>query len=164
MKKLSSIFIIIAVLFVNSPLSHAAISMSVDGIIIDFRITDPGQSKELYDKAGDYHTEVTCTSNNNRTWYLKAKIVTPLRSGPNTIPMQNFKWKVTSVISGQGTVNNINQFNEFSAVPVVIYTSDPADETGNQVKIRLRYGLTVPKNQITGTYNCILRFIMMETL
>ncbi len=144
--------------------AHAAITMTVDRNTLDFGAMNTGETKELAEQ-GVYHNEVTLTSTNNKSWYLKAHLVRPFTSGVNTIPPENLQWMVVSVGYGRGIVyNNINVANPFSTMPSTVYTSAETDNTGTAVKLRFRYLLTVPKDQVEGGYSAVVRFTMIETL
>jgi len=144
--------------------ASASISMTIDRDMIDFRTMDPGETRELSDQ-GVYHNQITLSSTNNKTWYLKAHLLRPFTSGANSIPNQNFRWKVISIGSGRGTVyNNVNTENAFSNQPSLIYTSADSDNTGTEVVLQLRYILEVPKNQIAGNYDAVIRFTIIEIL
>ena len=151
-------------LFVGAGVSHAAITMDLDRTTIDFRSLNTGQTSELADQ-GTYHNQVTCSSTNNKTWYLKAHLVRPFTSGMNTIPAENFQWMVVSIGNGRGMVtNSINVPTSFSTIQSTIYTSAETDNTGTEVKIQFRYILTIPKNQVAGGYDAIVRLMMVESL
>lgn len=155
------IAIVISVLTGNV---YAGITMSLDRDMVDFRTMEMGQTQEVSDQ-GVYHNEITLSSTNNQTWYLKTQIIRPLTSGANTIPNENFKWKVVEVVNGKGIVyNNINVANPFTDFKGLIYTSDPLDNTGIEVKIKFRYILIIPKNQIAGNYFGSVRWTMTELL
>lgn len=144
--------------------AYAEITMSLDRDMVDFRTMESGQTKEVSDQ-GVYHNQITCTSTNNKTWYLKANTIRPLTFGSYMIPNENFQWKVTAVINGKGIVaNNINQLNAFTDTPSVVYTSASDDNTGAEIKLQFRYILTIPKNQIAGNYFSSIRWTMTELL
>lgn len=150
--------------FLSSTNARAAISMALDRNMLDFRAVNPGSSAELADQ-GDYQNEVTCSSTNNKTWYLKAHLVRPFTCGVNTIPSENFKWIVVSVGSGRGTLaNTINMPTSFASAPSIIYTSGDVDNSGTEIKLRFRYLLVVPKNQVAGSYDAVIRLTMNELL
>jgi len=151
-------------LWAVSGFAHAAITMTLDRNMIDFGNMNTGETKELAEQ-GVYHNEVTLTSTNNKTWYLKANMVRAFTSGMNTIPAENFKWVVVSVDNGKGIVNgNVNNPTSFSTMPDLIYTSADTDNTGTVVKLKFRYILTIPKNQVAGGYDAVIRLTMIETL
>ena len=143
--------------------SHALFQISVDSRFIDFGYMSLGEFKELHDK-GSYQNEVTCQSDKGETWYLKIHLVSPLRWGANEIPAENFKWKAIDLITGTGYVTNRNLFNDFSNIPMLVYTSSPEDNAGREVKIRFTYGLQVPGELITGNYQATIRYTFTETL
>lgn len=159
------IFTIILTILVSMAASaHASITMDISRDLVDFRTMESGQTQTIADQ-GVYHNELTCTSTNNRTWYIKTNIVRPLTSGLNSIAPENLKWMVVDVLNGKGIVyNNRNVANPFSFAKGLVYTSDPADNTGNQVKLRFRYILAVPKNQVAGNYYGSVRWTMTEVL
>jgi hypothetical protein len=164
MKIVTPILIALLLTVVAVPSSQAVITMTIDRAMVDFRIMENGQSTEVSDQ-GVYDNQVTCTSTNNVTWYLKTNLVRPFTSGPNTIPNENFSWKVVNVVNGRGMVfNNLNAANSFTDARSLVYTSDPADNTGAEVRIQFRYLLTIPKNQIAGNYFATVRWTMNETL
>jgi hypothetical protein len=142
----------------------AGISMSVDRNMLDFRAGNPGEEIELADQ-GTYHNQVSLSSTNNKTWYFRAHLVRPLTSGTNTIPNENFKWEVVSIGAGSGIItNNINVPTPFTTTPSIIYTSGDADNSGTVINIQFRYHLAIPKNQIAGAYDAVIRLTMNELL
>jgi len=144
--------------------AYAAISMDVDQNMLDFRAVNPGSTTVLADK-GVYHNIITLTSTNNKIWYFKAHLVRPFTSGLNTIPNENFKWECVSIGQGRGIVtNNINVPTPFTSTPSLIYTSTDTDNTGTPVAMMMRYHLTIPKNQISGAYDAVIRLTMNEIL
>jgi len=150
-------------LLVAPTIAYAAISMSLDKNMLDFRTMNPGETREVADQ-GDYHNQITCSSTNSRTWYVKAHMIRPFTSRQFTMPSEALKWMVVSVGDGKGTIyNNLHTQNPFSTMPSTIYTSSDLDNTGTEVKIQLRYVLAVPKNQVAGNYDAIIRLTMAET-
>ncbi len=144
--------------------ADGALQMTLDYNMIDFGAMNTGESKEVSIK-GVYHNQLTCSSTNNITWYLKAQVVKPFSSMQYAIPEDNFKWTVVSVGIGRGIVNGgLNFTFPFSRIPVLIYTSDAADNQGAAIDISFRYTLAIPENQVAGNYNATVRFIMIETL
>ncbi|MBI5144382.1 MAG: hypothetical protein HZA30_04880 [Candidatus Omnitrophica bacterium] len=152
------------IIFTFSGMASAGITMSLDRDMVDFRTMENGETKEISDQ-GAYHNELTCTSTNNKTWYVKVNTVRPFTSGIRTIQNEYFQWKVVEVINGKGIVtNNINYPSFFRDIPSLVYTSDPVDNTGTEVKIRFRYILTIPKSQAAGNYFASVRWTMTELL
>ncbi len=144
--------------------ANAGITMTLDRDSVDFRTMENGQTAEISDQ-GVYHNEIVCTSTNNKTWYLKANLIRPLSSGMYAIPSDNFKWKIVDLINGKGIIyNNINVATPFMGMPSLVYTSDPVDNTGTEIKLRFRYVLTIPKNQAAGNYFGSVRWTMTELL
>ena len=66
-------------LLVAPTIAYAAISMSLDKNMLDFRTMNPGETREVADQ-GDYHNQITCSSTNSRTWYVKAHMIRPFTS------------------------------------------------------------------------------------
>ena len=144
--------------------AHATFEMSISRAFIDFGFMEIGEFKEAKEE-DDYQNEVTCTSDNGNTWYLKIHLVTPFRTETNQIPPGSFKWKVVDVINGTGYATRKNEFNDFSTAPMVVYTSSPEDnDMGREVTIRFVYGLEVPETQIAGDYTSLVRYTLTETL
>lgn len=144
----------------------AAFEMSIED---GFRTIDFGAMKldeeVTLARRGGYEHQFNFTSDNGRTWYFKAQLVRPFTSGRHSIPAENLKWIVEEKIGGAGLIEaNISRPNDFSDFPVLIYTSSDTDNTGTEVRIRLKYRLKIPKNQAAGTYNAHIRFIMVEGL
>ena len=145
-------------------IAYAGITMTLDRDMVDFRTMEKGETREISDQ-GVYHNQVTCTSTNDKTWYLKVHTIRGFSSGAHVIPNEHFQWKVVTVVNGKGIVNgNINQANSFQDMSSLVYTSDPLDNTGTEVKLQFRYILTVPKNQIAGNYFASVRWTMTELL
>lgn len=156
--------VVLIMIFSTAGVACAGISMSLDRDLVDFRTMESGKSAVISDQ-GVYHNELACVSTDNQTWYIKANMIRPLTSGMNTIPNENFQWMVVDVINGKGIVfNNRNVPVAFSNYKGLVYTSDPADNNGASVKIRFRYILNVPKNQIAGNYFGSVRWTMTELL
>lgn len=144
--------------------AHAALTMNLDRSQLDFRAVNPGDTVVLADQ-GVYHNIVTCASTNGKTWYLKAHMVRPFTCGMYTIPGENFQWMCVSTGQGNGIVyNRINIANPFTSTPGLVYTSDSTDNNGKEVKLQFRYILTIPKNQVAGSYDSVVRWTMLEIL
>lgn len=143
--------------------AHATFEMTIDRPFVDFDFMEIGEFKEVMAQ-GSYHNEATCISDNGNTWYLKLHLLNPLESQDNEIPAWNFKWKVVEVINGAGYATNMNSFNNFSTTDLVAYTSASGDNDGTEVKIRFTYGLQIPEAQVTGNYQCVIRYTLTETL
>ncbi|MBN1354371.1 MAG: hypothetical protein JW994_06860 [Candidatus Omnitrophica bacterium] len=131
---------------------------------IDFGRMDMGEEKTLEERGG-YEHMFSFVSTNNRIWHFKAQLLRPFTSGVHTIPAENFEWVVDEIRNGQGSFTaNISQPSHFSTLPVLIYISSGADNTGATVQIKLKYKLKIPKYQAAGAYTAQIRFIMMEAL
>ncbi|MDP2912808.1 MAG: hypothetical protein Q8N91_02240 [Candidatus Omnitrophota bacterium] len=164
MTKVMIAIIVLSAVILPAQAAFAVITMTLDRDLVDFRTMESGQTVVISDQ-GVYHNEITCTSTNNQPWYLKANMIRPFTSGMNTIPNEDFQWMVVDVINGKGIVyNNKNVPNPFTNFKSLIYTSDPEDNTGVEVKIRFRYILKLSKRQIAGNYFGSVRWTMTELL
>ena len=159
---LAVITFFLSLIFINKP-AYAAFEIETDAFSIDFGFMNIGESKELQEK-GMYHNEITCKSDNAKTWYLKTQTIEPLKSGEDYVPYENFKWKIVEVLNGDGVIYNKDMYNTFSDITSLVYTSGPNDSGGREVKIRFKYHLLIPKNQVAGNYRTIIRYTMTELL
>jgi len=134
--------------------------LTLDRTNLDFGLLKPGQRVELYPQ-GYYH-QITCVSNNKKTWYLKLSIPANI-AGPGgyILPKDNFKWQVFWT-NGSGVKNE--GWGVLQDNPAVVYTSGPMDSQGEEVYIQLRYALDVPGNIPTGNYNAVLVYTITESL
>lgn len=161
--------IFIALLFVFSVLPKQAlatfdISLTEGSRAIDFGTMKMGEEKMLSGR-GNYEQEFNFISDNARIWYFKAQLAMPFTNGIYSIPAENFQWIVEEVKNGQGNVStNILTPSSFLSYPALIYTSAGSDNTGTEVKIRLKYKLQIPEKQPAGSYTAQIRFIMIEEL
>jgi len=121
-----------------------------------------GEEKTLAD-SGAYQNEVTCTSTDGQTWYLKVNLLQPLSSGAETIPLEAFRWQLVSS-TGNGTAANAFQPRAFSLTPDLIYLSGPSDASGSPVRLQLKYILKIPEAQVRGVYQTTIRFTLTEML
>jgi len=163
MKFLSILVIIffISLIFMVSKPVYAAFEVRLDTYNIDFGFMNIGESKELREK-GMYQNEVTCKSDNAKTWYLKIQAMGPLKSGEDYIPYKNFEWQVAELLNGDGAIYNKDVYTAFSDIASLVYTSGPGDPTGREVNLRFKYNLAIPKNQVAGNYRTIIRYTMTE--
>lgn len=143
--------------------ADATFSFEADNTVIDFGFMDIGQTRALRDR-GDYHNQVTCQSDTGNTWYLKIHLVEPLSSGIDTIANKYFTWQVSSVLNGKGLLFHEDEFYPFTMNPELVYTSDQLDNTGNEIKLRFEYRLSIPKSQVPGNYRTTVRYTMTELL
>jgi len=163
------LLIFIAFLFILFVLPKQAfatfdISLTEGSRAIDFGTMKMGEEKMISGR-GDYEQQFNFISDNARIWYFKAQLVMPFSNGTYSIPAENFQWMVQEVKNGQGAVSaNILMPSPFLSYPALIYTSAGSDNTGTEVKIRLRYKLEIPKRQPAGSYTAQIRFIMVEEL
>lgn len=140
--------------------AYAAIEISTDHRPIFFGPMQLDEEKELA-QLGSYHNQITCSSTNANTWYLKINLLQPLTSGTQTIPLEYFKWQLTWT-DGKGTVVNPYQFKEFRLFPDLVYISGQDEATGNSINFQFKYYLKIPENQVSGAYNTTIRFTLTE--
>lgn len=136
-------------------------TMSTDTSNIPFGKMDIGEWKEK--GGGSYHNQLTCKSTKSKTWYIKIYVLAPLTSGTKTIDNSNFKY-MPGWTNGTGNVQNQYSYNAFTAIPALVYISGPDDNSGNEIYIQFKYGLSIPANQIAGIYNTTVQYVMTETL
>ena len=159
-KNLIVIMLFIGFIFINKT-AYALFEVEVDAYSIDFGFMNISESKELQEK-GLYHNEVSCKSDNTRAWYLKVQALGPLKSGEDYIPYENFSWKAIEALNGDGAIYNKDMYNAFSDIPALVYSSGPNDPKGSEVKLRFKYSLSIPKNQVAGNYRTVIRYTMTE--
>lgn len=156
------IFIILVILLSVFSRSYASIEISTDHRSLFFGLMQLGQEKELA-QSGTYHNQVTCSSTNGNTWYLKISLLHRLSSAEETIPLEYFKWQLVWT-NGSGTVVNPYQFKTFSLIPDLVYISGSGESGGSLVNLQFKYSLKVPDTQLSGTYNTTIRFTLTEAL
>lgn len=155
--------IILTILFLSiSTSAWSTFSISTDNRAIDFGQMALDEAKELT-YLGDYHNEITCTSSNQKTWYLKVNLLSPLSSGANKIPLDNFKWQL-SWTDGKGSIAHPYAFKEFALFPDLTYISGPGESAGTGIRLRFKYSLKIPQAQAQGIYSTIVRFTFTEIL
>lgn len=159
MRKVALIFILI---FVFASYAYPAIEITTDHRPLFFGSMQLGQKKELAE-FGSYHNQITCSSTNQNTWYVKISLLNPLTCGAETIPPEYFKWQL-SYTNGIGTQVNEHRYKEFSLFPDTVYISGPGEATGGSINFQFRYYLMIPEAQISGTYNTTIRFTLTEAL
>ena len=159
-KNLLIIILFTSFIFINKP-AYSLFEVEVDAYSIDFGFMNILESKELNEK-GFYHNQVTCKSDNARAWYLKVQSLGPLKSGDDYIPYENFNWKAIEALNGDGVIYNKDAYNSFSDISALVYSSGVNDSKGNEVNLRFKYSLFIPKNQIAGNYRTIIRYTMTE--
>lgn len=159
MRKIAFVLVLI---FGLSPCAYPAIGITTDHRSLFFGPMQLGQEKELAE-FGTYHNQITCSSTNQNTWYLKIGLLSPLSSGAETIPLENFQWQL-DYTNGIGTQVNPHQYKEFSLIPEPVYISGPQEATGSSITFQFRYYLKIPQVQASGTYNTTIRFTLTEVL
>ncbi len=143
--------------------AYAVFELRADNNIVDFGFMGISEVKELREK-GSYHNAITCNSDEDNRWYLKIRLNGPLSSGGNVIAYENFKWRVSEVIGGDGIIYSQDIFRAFSDTPELVYTSGPNDSKGEETEIRFEYRLSIPGNQLPGNYRTVVRYTMTEML
>lgn len=162
MSKIKVTIIILTLILTESLFSpaFAAINISTDHRPIFFGLMQLDEEKELA-QLGTYHNQLTCSSTNANTWYLKISLLQPLTSGQETIPPEYLKWQLVWT-DGKGTVVTPYQFKEFSLFPDLVYISGPDEAAGNSINFQFKYYLKIPENQVSAVYNTTIRFTLTE--
>ncbi len=142
--------------------AHAAIEISTDHRQVSFGLMELGEEKILAHQ-GAYHNDITCSSTNGQSWYVKISVLQPLTSGAETIPLEQFHWQARTS-NGQGTLARQEEFTPFSLVPSLVYLSGPNEVTGQRVTLQFRYRLQIPERQVSGIYSTTIRFTLTELL
>jgi hypothetical protein len=153
------IFVLLLILSLSCN-AFAGLEISTDNRPLFFGLMQLGQARELA-QLGAYHNQITCSSTNGNTWYLKISLLGPLSLGSKTIPLGNFKWQLVGT-SGTGTVVNPYIDKDFSLVPDTVYISGTDEAAGTAVTFQFKYYLKIPDAQLSGVYNTTVRFTLME--
>ena len=143
-------------------LAPAALEVSTDKKAISFGLMYLGDDKELA-QYGGYHNEITCSSTNGNTWYLKISLLKPLSSVQDSIPLEYFKWQLAAS-DGKSTPITQYQYREFSLFPELVYISSPEENSGTPVHLQFKYRLEIPEAQTAGSYQTVIRFTITEVL
>lgn len=160
---MKKILLFLIALLLNLPsFAYAGLELSVDRNPLSFGLMELTEEKELA-RYGGYEHEVTASSTNGNTWYLKINILRPLTSAEDTIPLEYFKWQATT-LNGSGALARPYQFNEFSLFPELVYTSSVDENSGTEVTLQFKYRLKIPEVQIRGSYTTVIRFTLTEVL
>ena len=139
-----------------SVMVSSTFEVSTEAIPIDFGVIDSGEAVELYPDR--YFNEVRCISNHGRTWFLKAACG-DLTSPNASISKTHLKIKVFWT-NGKG--NYSFDWVSFEDVPVLVYTSGDADNTGNEVRMQFKYKLDPLIGVPAGNYGAIVTYTMSE--
>ena len=142
--------------------AFAALDLSTDNRSLSFGLMQLSEQQTLA-QYGTYHNEVTCSSTNGITWYVKINLLQPLSSGGESIPIERFQWELVST-SGTGTIAHTGQFTPFSLTPDLVYLSGANEASGEPVRLRFRYSLNIPDAQVHGVYSTTVRFTLTEIL
>lgn len=144
------------------PLVEAGLEISTDHRSLFFGLMQLSEEKTLA-QAGAYHNEVTCSSTNGAMWSLKINLLHPLTSGPETIPLDAFKWQL-SWTDGTGTSAGRSEWKPFSLEPELVYISGPAEAAGAPIHFQFSYSLRIPDTQVRGVYQTTIRLTLTEVL
>jgi hypothetical protein len=147
-------------LFLAALPAYAALQITTDHRPIFFGSMHIGEEKELAE-LGSYHNQVTCSSTNSGTWYLKVNALQPFSGGMDQIPVENFQWQL-SWTNGNGTSPNSFRYKPFSFAPDLVYISGPNEASGANVNFQFRYSLKIPEAQTSGIYYTTIRFTLTE--
>jgi hypothetical protein len=159
MKKIALIALMI---FIFSLSAYAALEISTDHRSLFFGLMKLGEEKGLA-QLGVYHNQITCSSTNGNTWYLKINLLQPLSFAGETIPLENFQWQLVWT-NGNGTQVGNYQYKPFSLFPDLVYTSGPGEASGQGINFQFKYSLKIPEVQLSGVYNTAIRFTLTEVL
>ncbi len=140
----------------------AGLSLSTDNRSLFFGVMQLGETKELA-QFGSSHNSITCSSTNNRAWYLKVQVLQPLSAGGRMIPLEQFQWQLVST-TGVGTLAWPYQYVPLTPSPMLVYTSGANEASGTAVTLRFKYSLTIPETQASGIYQTTIRFTLAELL
>ena len=149
-------------LLAGTPAGEAALTITTDHRTIAFGVMQLGEEKRLA-QLGSYQNQITCSSTNGQSWYLKMHLLQPLSSGAETIPLEQFTWRVTSP-NGKGTLAAPNQFAPFSLTPQLVYISGANEASGDAIVLQFTYSLRIPDAQVSGIYQTLIRFTLTELL
>lgn len=142
--------------------AEAALEFTTDNRQVAFGAMQLGEEKTLAE-LGTYHNEITCTSSNGRTWYLKMNVISPLSSGADRISLERFTWEVVST-TGRGTLTHPHEPAPFRLSPDLVYVSGADEASGQAVSFQFRYHLKMPDAQLSGIYHTTIRFTLAEVL
>lgn len=160
MKKITALTLLFACILPIA--SFAAIEISTDHRPLAFSVMQLGEEKELA-QLGAYHNQITCSSTNGNTWYLKISVLGPFTCGQETIPLENFLWQM-SWTNGLGSTTNPYQFKPFTVFPDLVYVSGPNEAAGGSVSFQFKYKLKIPEAQLSGIYSTTVRFTLTEIM
>lgn len=159
MKRL--ILILLFFLLLTFP-AYAALQLVTDHRPLFFGLMHLGEEKEL-SAFGSYHNQITCSSTDGSTWYLKISLLQPLTFGMEQIPLENFKWQMVWT-NGTGTSPNASRYKPFSLAADLVYISGPNEAGGNSINFQFKYSLKIPDTQVNGVYYATVRFTLTEAL
>jgi len=138
----------------------AVFSLSLDNPHLAFGLINPGENKILGE--GHFFHEAKCRSNNGRSWYLKAQLISLRLLGKEySLPYSCLKWKI-SESTGAYRQQTGSDFTAFSSEPELVYTSEGDDPKGREVILRFQYSLTLPREAPAGNYVGQIIFTMTE--
>lgn len=131
----------------------------LDNANINFGFSEPGKSVELYPERN--YNEIKCVSNKGTKWYLRIAVVGDIIGPQGTnVGIGSFKWLVASS-SGDGIIEK--GWHPFTKEPAQVYISGPRDMIGDEVTIKFKYKLDLPKNALGGNYGINIIYTMTDT-
>jgi len=144
------------------PAAHAALQLSTDGRTVAFGIMQLEEERTL-SQAGAFQNRITVSSSNGQPWYLKISLLHPLAFGAHEIPLEHFRWQMSSS-TGVGSIPHRNRFRAFRFMPDLVYISGAGEENGTPVTLEFQYQLEIPDSQVAGVYYTTIRFTLTEVL
>ncbi len=121
-----------------------------------------GQTKELAQSA-TFHNTITCSSDNGRAWHLKVHVLQPMAFGTEAIPVEAMQWQLEST-TGIGATPTLRRYVPFELTPALVYISGADEAAGTSVQFHFKYSLTIPEEQVSGSYQTTIRFTLTEVL
>ena len=83
--------------------------------------------------------------------------------GTEAIPVESLQWELEST-TGIGTTPTLRRYVPFELTPSLVYISGAGEATGTTVQFHFKYALTIPEEQVSGTYQTTIRFTLTEVL
>ena len=154
--------VLLAILLAWQGPAWAALTLTTDNRSLFFGVMSLDESKELA-QFGSYHNEITCSSSNGQTWYLKVQVLDPLRAGGEVMPPGQLEWQMETP-DGIGSLSHPNDYAPMTVMPQLVYISGPNEAAGANIRLRFKYRMTVPEAQISGVYQATIRFTLNEVL
>jgi len=132
--------------------------LSIDRGTIDFEEMLPGNEKENVPVEG---VVVTAKCDTGNPWFLKISNNSPLTSGPDMIPNENFKWYGWS--DGTGRWYGTGE-DALSLTPTLVYSSGAGENNNlpDGTKNHLKFKLKIPPKQRAGKYMSTVKLTLTE--